>query len=463
MSSHQTGSGIYFFYIPVIVLILHLLNSKERYIQFLNMKNCFPVAGSFLIPFFIIINNIRFNHQDTAQNRLDHLKTEVTVNLTKNLLPYWSSKMVDNDNGGFYGRIDYNDQIIPGEDKGGILNARILWTYSSAYRVLKDSAYLSLARREKNYIMAHFIDKQYGGAYRSVTSKGEPSDTRKQTYTQSFFIYGLSEYYRATGDTEALQAAKEIFGLLEKNALDKESNGYFEVFTRDWKRSRDMLIGEKTIADEKTMNTSIHIMESYTNLYRVWPDKRMGECLKNIIEIFLDKMVDRNTSHLICFFDKNGNGTSTIDSYGHDIESSWLVYEAASLLKDPALLEKVRKVSIKIANAASEGLQPDGSMIYERDYVSGDIRSERSWWPQAETVVGYLNAYELTGNEKYLYNSINNWNYIKTHLVDNKNGGWYPSVNESGIVGKSDKGGFWTCPYHNGRMCLEVIERISSK
>lgn len=398
--------------------------------------------------------------QKADQTRLNQLKSEVTENLTKNLLPYWSTKMVDNINGGFYGRISGTDQVFPNEDKGGILNARILWTYSAAYRVTKDTSYLRLAKRAKEYIMTHFIDREFGGAYRSVKATGEPSDIRKQTYTQSFFIYGLAEYSRATGDTEALETAKEIYECFEKYALDKESNGYFEVFTRDWQRSRDRLIGEKDDKDEKTMNTSLHLMEAYANLYRVWPDKRLEDRLKNMVEIFLDKIVDRKTFHLISFMDRNWNPTSTVDSYGHDIEASWLIYEAAGLLNDPVLLKRAKETCIKIADAAAEGIMADGSMIDEKNYVTGELRANRSWWPQVETVVGYLNAFELTGNVRYLDYSINNWNYTKVHFVDTKNGGWYPSVSPTGVAGKGDKGGFWTCPYHNGRMCLEVIERI---
>ena len=400
--------------------------------------------------------------QNDQKVKMDKLKNEVLFNLTHNLLPYWSTRMVDTKNGGFYGRINASDQVFPDEDKGGILNARILWTYSSAYRILKDTTYLRLAKRSKEYIMSHFIDKEFGGAYRSVKSTGEPSDTRKQTYTQSFFIYGLAEYYRVTGDKDALKAAKDIFELFEKFALDKENDGYFEVFTRDWNRSHDMLIGEKTSQDEKTMNTHLHIMEAYTNLYRVWPDRRVADRLKDQVEIFLDKIVDAKTSHLICFMDKNWNRTSSLDSYGHDIESSWLLVEAAGLLKDTALIARVKKTSIKIANAASEGLQPDGSLIYEKDLSTGRKNTERSWWAQAETIVGYLNAYEITGNEKYLDKSINCWNYTKNHLVDNKSGGWFSSVSESGITGRGDKGGFWVCPYHSGRMCMEVIERLTA-
>jgi mannobiose 2-epimerase len=422
------------------------------------MKN--TLTSAFLFLFSIGITGQSIPVRKTDQTQLNQLKTEVTENLTKNLLPYWSKYMVDNVNGGFYGRISGTDQVFPNEDKGGILNARILWTYSAAYRVTKDTSYLRLAKRSKDYIMAHFIDREFGGAYRSVKATGEPSDTRKQTYTQSFFIYGLSEYSRATGDKEALKTAKEIFECFEKYAYDKEFNGYFEVFTREWQRSRDRLIGEKDDKDEKTMNTSLHLMEAYANLYRVWPDQRMKERLKNMVEIFLDRIVDKETSHLINFMDRNWNSTSTIDSYGHDIESSWLIYEAATLLKDPSLTARARATCIKIADAAAEGLQPDGSLVYEKNLSTGHVNASRSWWAQAETIVGYMNAYEMTGKEKYLDYSMKNWSYTKSHLVDNKKGGWFQSADASGVAGRGDKGGFWVCPYHNGRMCLEIIERV---
>ena len=395
----------------------------------------------------------------SPEQKLNQLKEQVTVNLNNNILSFWSAKMPDEVNGGFYGRIDRNNQVIPDAAKGGILNARILWTYSAAYRVTKNPEYLRLATRAKDYILSHFIDKEYGGAFMMLNAKGEPQDTRKHTYTQAFFIYGLSEYARATGDKEALKAAKSIFKLFEKNVLDKESNGYFEVFTRDWQRSRDRLIGEQTPADEKTMNTSLHIMEAYANLYRVWPSKHMAERLENMVNIFLDHIIDKKSYHLICFLDRNWNGTSRIDSYGHDIESSWLLYEAALLLKDPVLLQKVKEVSIKIADAASEGLLPDGSMVTEKDRATGHSRETRSWWEQAETVVGYTNAYELTGNGDYLNKAINAWNFIDKYMIDKVNGSWFTSVSPEG-TGGGDKAGNWICPYHNGRMCLEIMERV---
>ena len=353
------------------------------------MKKFLLVIAVILAMKLVVVAQVSAQNTD-AEHKMKQLKNEVSDNLTGNLLPYWSKNMVDKVNGGFYGRIDGNDKVYPNDNKGGILNARILWTYSSAYRIYKDTAYLRLATRAKDYILAHFIDKQYGGVYLSVNAKGEPADTRKQTYTQTFFIYGMAEYYRATGDKEALKTAKDIFEILEKNVLDKESNGYFEVFTREWNRSHDRMIGETSEKDEKTMNTHLHLMEAYTNLYRVWPDKRMQERLKNVVEIFTKHIVDNKTFHLVCFMDIKWNRTSMIDSYGHDIEASWLLCEATNLLGDKDLLARVKQLSIRIADAASEGLQPDGSLMYEKDLATGHMATERSYWPQSEAIVGYL-------------------------------------------------------------------------
>jgi mannobiose 2-epimerase len=393
------------------------------------------------------------------KQKLEQLKKEVTEDLTRNILPYWSAKMVDNVNGGFYGRIDGNDKVYPEAEKGGILNARILWTYSSAYRVLGDTSYLRMANRAKDYILAHFIDSQYGGAYMSLKADGSPSNTRKQVYTNAFFIYALAEYSRATGDKQAQAEAKKIFELFEKYAADKEYGGYYEVFSQDWQRIRERIIGESSDKDEKTMNTSLHVMEAFANLYRVSGDKLVGDRLRNLIEIFLDKIIDKRTSHLICFLDRSWNGTSTVDSYGHDIESSWLLDEAAALLKDKKLIERVKAAGLKIANAAAEGCQSDGSMLTEKNYSTGHIRTQRSWWEQAEAIVGYLNAFELTGDQSYLDRSLKCWEYTKKYFIDKKNGGWFSSVSETGVP-EGDKAGFWICPYHSGRMCMEVIERV---
>lgn len=415
----------------------------------------------FVLP--IVMYNCGHNETkltDTQKAKVEELKKEVHSDLTDNLLPWWSARSVDYLNGGFYGRINHEDSIIADANKGGILNARILWTYSAAYRTLKDTAYLTLATRARDYIFEHFIDKEYGGAFWSVDAMGKPVDTRKQLYTNAFFIYGLSEYSRATGDKESLEAAKAIFNLVEEHALDREANGYFEIFDREWKRIRDRMIGESSDNDEKTMNTSLHLMEAYANLYRVWPVPEMADRLRNLVEIFLDKIIDEETYHLICFMDRNWNRTSQVDSYGHDIEASWLLCESADLLGDQELIRRVRETAVKMAETVEEAIQPNGSIIYEKDLASGHVNANRSWWAQSETIVGYLNAFELSGDEKFLDYSINCWRYTFDHHVDHVNGGWFPNVRETDETSWGDKAGHWICPYHNGRMAMEVAERV---
>ena len=367
--------------------------------------------------------------------------------------------MVDKVNGGFYGRIDCNDKVWPDADKGGILNARILWTWSASYRILKDTSYLRLAKRSKDYIYRHFLDTIYGGAYLSVKAGGQPSDTRKQTYTLSFFIYALSEYSRATGDAGALKKAKNIYNCIEKYASDTVSGGYFEVFTSDWKRSHDRLIGEKNDSIEKTMNTHLHLLEAYTNLYRIWPDKKLRERLISLINIIEKRILDANTSHLVPFMLRDWTPASGSYSFGHDIECSWLLEETAKVLGDQDINTRISALSVRLADAAAEGMSNDGSMATEKYMNTGEVTSERSWWEQSETIVGYLNAWELTRSIRYLGMAVACSKYITGHFVDKMNGGWYSSVDPSGIPGKTDKAGFWVCPYHNCRMCLEVIER----
>jgi mannobiose 2-epimerase len=399
-----------------------------------------------------------------AQNaELQRLASEVKVDLVENILPFWSGKMIDSRNGGFYGRMDGYNKIYPEAEKGGILNARILWTFSSAFRVLKDSSYLNTATYSFNYILDKFIDRENGGTFRSVTAKGVHSDTRKQTYSQAFFIYALAEYYLATGDQEAIKEAENIFYCLEKYCFDVENNGYFEVYSRDWKKTDDLLIGEKSTDDRKTMNTHLHLLEAYTNLYRAWPDKIVAGRLKNMISLFLDKIIDPETGHLIVFMNERWVPTSAVHSYGHDIEASWLLQEAAEVLGDKRIISKVEKMVIPIVNAAMEGVQPDGSIVTEKDVENGLLNTNRAWWPQAETVVGLVNAFELTGDTVYLNKAIRCWEYIDKNLVDHQEGEWFNSVSPSGEINKrGDKAGFWKCPYHNGRMGIEIIRRQAS-
>lgn len=396
------------------------------------------------------------------KNKLVLFKKEMQDVLTGNILPFWIDKMVDHENGGFYGRIDGHGNLHADAEKGGILNARILWTFSAAYRVLGKSEYLEMATRAKDYIIAHFIDREYGGTYWSLDYKGNPKDTKKQFYAIGFMIYGLSEYVRATGDKEALDYAIQLFDCIEEHSLDVIYNGYIEACTREWGEIADMRLSDLDANYPKSQNTHLHIIEPYANLYRVWKDERLEKALRNMINIFTDKILNPETNHLDLFFEKDWTrGAGHLESYGHDIECSWLMHEAALVLGDAEVLKKVEEIVPLVAKASEKGLNPDGSMIHEANLDTGHVDDDLHWWVQAEAVVGFYNIYQHFGDESALDKSLQCWQYIKDNLIDYEGGEWYWSRRPDGTLNlDDDKAGFWKCPYHNGRMCLEIIERI---
>ena len=386
------------------------------------------------------------------------LKQEMQKELTTRILPYWMERMVDQENGGFYGRITGQEELMPRADKGAILNARILWTYSAAYRLLGREEYKEMANRAKRYLIDHFYDSEFGGVYWSLNYRGEPLDTKKQIYAIGFAIYGLSEFHRATGDPEALMYAVRLFNDIESQTLDGLKNGYCEALTREWNEIADMRLSEKDANERKTMNTHLHILEPYTNLYRVWKDARLERQLYNLIGLFTEKILDKDTSHLQLFFDNDWQSKYPVVSYGHDIEASWLLHEAARVLGDAGLIAEIEPVVKKIAAAASEGLTSDGGMIYEKNLTTGHIDGDYHWWVQAETVVGYYNLFRYSGDRGALQHSIDCWEFIKRHLTDDVHGEWFWSLRADGSLNRDDdKAGFWKCPYHNGRMCIELL------
>ena len=396
------------------------------------------------------------------KNKLILFKKEMQDVLTGNILPFWIDKMVDHENGGFYGRIDGHGNLHAEAEKGGILNGRILWTFSAAYRVLGKPEYLEMATRAKDYIIAHFIDREYGGTYWSLDYKGNPKDTKKQFYAIGFMIYGLSEYVRATGDKEALDYAIQLFECIEEHSLDVIYNGYIEACTREWGEIADMRLSDLDANYPKSQNTHLHIIEPYANLYRVWKDERLEKALRNMINIFTDKILNPETNHLDLFFEKDWTrGAGHLESYGHDIECSWLMHEAALVLGDAEVLKKVEEIVPLVAKASEKGLNPDGSMIHEANLDTGHVDDDLHWWVQAEAVVGFYNIYQHFGDESALDKSLQCWQYIKDNLIDYEGGEWYWSRRPDGTLNlDDDKAGFWKCPYHNGRMCLEIIERI---
>ena len=400
------------------------------------------------------------------------LKKEVETCLHDNILSFWL-KLQDEENGGFYGQMKGDGTLVPEANKGCILNARILWAFSAAYRVTGRHEYLAAATRAKDYILEHFIDHEYGGAYWELDYLGRPVDTKKQFYAIGFCIYGLSEYVRATnsrlGDSsscrlgdDAFRAAISLFQSIEEHSFDTVHNGYIEACTREWGEIADMRLSDLDANYPKSQNTHLHIIEPYANLYRVWKDERLEKALRNLIDIFCDKILNPETHHLDLFFENDWTrGAGALESYGHDIECSWLMHEAALVLGDKDVLAKVEPIVQLVAKASEKGLNADGSMVHEANLDTGYVDTDRHWWVQAETVVGFYNIYQHFGDATALDKAQNCWTYIKENLIDNEGGEWFWSRDpERNINRKDDKAGFWKCPYHNSRMCLELMERI---
>ena len=409
-------------------------------------------------------------------NAILNLKQEMRDVVENNILPFWLNKMQDRENCGFYGQMRGDGTLVKEASKGGILNARILWSFSAAYRVLGKPEYLMAATRAKDYILEHFIDREFGGTYWELDYMGRPLDTKKQFYAIGFVIYGLSEYARATHDLESLDYAIQLFHCIEEHSLDRVNNGYIEACTREWGEIADMRLSDLDANYPKSQNTHLHIIEPYTNLYRVLQDicscpkhaeayaavkDEVEQALRNLITIFTDRILNPETHHLDLFFDMDWKrGAGWLESYGHDIECSWLMHEAALVLGDKEVLAKVEPIVQLVAKASEKGLNADGSMTHEANLDTGHIDDDRHWWVQAETVVGFFNIYQYFGDKAALQKCLNCWQYIKDNLIDHELGEWYWSRDpQRNINLKDDHAGFWKCPYHNSRMCLEVIER----
>ena len=367
--------------------------------------------------------------------------------------------MLDTKRGGWYGQMTGRCQLIEDAPRGAILYARLLWTFSAAYRVLKKPEYLRTATMTKDYILEHFVDREYGGTFWSVTADGLPLDTKKQFYAQGFMLYGFSEYARATGDKEALSVSLQLFDIIESHAWDNEFGGYIEACQRDWQPIADMRLSAKDENYPKSQNTHLHIIEPYTNLLKAGIDAA-APAIERLISLFTDHILNPESHHLDLFFSMDWKRMSTTESYGHDIECSWLLHEAALALGRTDILNKVEPVVREVAKASEKGLQPDGSMLYEGEPDGTHFDRDRHWWVQAEAVVGFFNLYQHFGDKAALDKALHCWQYIKDHLIDRTHGEWYWSIRDDGSPNlDDDHAGFWKCPYHNGRMCLELIEK----
>ena len=385
------------------------------------------------------------------------LINEVEADLTGNILPFWMERTTDPD-GGFYGSVNIEGEPVPNSEKGSILNARILWTFSKAFRHYGSENYRQTADRAADYFIGRFIDPKYGGVVWSLDSEGHVKDYTKQTYATAFGIYGLAEHFQATGDRRSLDAAIGLFRTLEEHVHDNARQGYIETFGRDWTPTKDLGV-DRMAGATKTMNTHIHLMEAFTTLYQVWPDSTLRERLHELLDILQRRLYDSKTKHLVLFCTDEWEPIGHVDSYGHDIETSWLLCEAAEALGDKDLLTVIRRQSVEMVDAAlSEGMTPEGLMQYEK--TESGISSQRSWWPQCETVIGCINAWQITGERRYFDAAVRTWNFIKEHFIDRQNGEWFKYLNSQGRPMREDKASMWNCPYHNSRVAFELMTRL---
>ena len=378
-----------------------------------------------------------------------------------NILGYWEKYAVNRKNGGFYGRVNYDNEGINDAPHAVVITSRILWTFSMAKRLLKDPKYLIIADKAFQDLSIHFIDAKYGGVFWSTDGNNKPLEMKKQIYGNAFAMYGLSEYYRTTHFPPALEHAKDLFYTIEKHAFDPLNGGYREAFARDWTDTDDYILSKSPW--NKSMNTHLHLVEAYTNLYRVWPDKKLRQQTMHMLEAILDHIVNSTTNRMEMFFNEKWESKDQIISYGHDIEASWLLYETAEVLKDEKLLSKTRRQCILMAEEAATGLGADGALNYEYDPQTRHTKTERSWWVAAEQLVGFYNAYQLTGKSDFKTKAENSWTYIDDKFLDKTHGEWFGAVKEDGTQIPGDKVNFWKCPYHNARACAEMWMRLEKK
>lgn len=384
--------------------------------------------------------------------------SEFRKHFVEQIIPFWNA-MRDDENGGFYGAMDATGRIDQYSDKGIILNNRIMWFYSNAYMLLQEEALLDNARHAWEFLKKYGYDKLRGGIYWSVSYDGIPLDDIKHTYNQAFSIYALSSFYEASGEKEALAMAYEQYELVER--ICRDADGYLESFDWNFSKTSNEKLSENGVVAERTMNTLLHILEAYTELYRVDHNEKVGETIREILNRFLEKIYDSQKGICNVFFDMKYHSLIDLESYGHDIETSWLIDRACSVLGDDAVTKRMSDMTIQMAKTVYDNAYDTVNFGIYNERENEKIDHQKIWWVQAEAVIGFYNLYQKNGNELFLKASKDTWKYIQDNLIDPKLGEWYESRMEDGSIDLHR--GYvheWKCPYHNGRMCMEMIKRM---
>lgn len=382
--------------------------------------------------------------------------TEIKEHLVNDLIPFWQG-LKDEENGGFYGYLSYDLKLDKKAVKGCILNSRILWFFSNAYMVLGDPSLLESAAHAYQFLKEHCVDDKFGGVFWSLTYDGKPEDTTKHTYNQAFSIYALASYYDASKNPEALEIAWKLYYLVESKC--KDEYGYLEAFTRSFEPEENDKLSENGVIAEKTMNTLLHVFEAYTELYRVTKEEKVARQIRFMMDIIKDKVFNKEIGRQEVFFDRTWNTLIDLYSYGHDIETAWLVDRGIEVLDDEAYTNMLSPITKTITENIYNRAYIDHSLVNESE--NGVVDTTRVWWVQAEAVVGFLNGYQKQGDKKFLDASVDIWNYIRKYFIDKRNGSeWFWSVKEDHTPDEKPIVEPWKCPYHNGRMCFEVLRRM---
>ena len=387
-------------------------------------------------------------------------KSEVEVELSS-ILDWWMEHMLNKETGFFYGEISGANIPDANAPIGLVLQSRILWTFSAAYNHTQNKVYLNFAHTAYKQLITQFYDKHYGGMFWSVQPNGIPVSTKKQAYGIAFAIYGLSAYYEATKDQAALDKAAELYRCLEMHFYDSVYGGYIECLGNDFSVIEDVRLSDKDQNAIKSMNTHLHVIEAYAKLYTVLPSEALKQSVTQLLDIFEQHIIDPTTCQQKLFFEKDWTSNASEVSFGHDVEAAWLLQEAAVITKDALRIEKFTNIAQAMASVVAANLSPEGAVYNDYHTHTQVLDKGIDWWPQAEAMVGFLNAFENSGNTIYLQHSLTSWAVIKNQFKDATYGEWYWGYDASGNLLNKEKAGFWKCPYHNSRACIEVANRIS--
>ncbi|MDN5303658.1 MAG: cellobiose epimerase [Fusobacteriaceae bacterium] len=394
--------------------------------------------------------------------RLKKLKEDINQELL-NICKFWIENSIDKENGGFYGEIYNNNIVNKTADKGIILNTRLLWSFSRMYNFSKDKQYLIYADRAYEYLIENFLDKKNGGFFWLVDNKGNKKNARKQVYAQAFAIYALSEYYKTNKNKEVVTLAKDTFALIEKYCVDKNNKGYFEALSEKWEEIEDVRLSAVDMNEKKSNNTHLHVMEAYTTFYEITKDNFVKERLSDLVEIMLNKIMNRETYNFTLFFDEKWNKKSNIISCGHEIEAAWLIYHALEIIGDKGLLEKYKKDILIIIENSKKYISENGKKgMYNEILENGEFDKDKIWWVQAEACIGFTLGYQLTNDKNYIEIVENIWEFTKEYIIDQESGEWFWYGNDCDTEKEiKEKVCEWKSMYHNSRACIEVIERIN--